>query len=243
LALRTVARESSYWPTTTTTDAKASGAAGYSTESGRHSGTTLTDAAVRRWPTPQAHDCHTPKTPEQIETMRAKGAGVRNLNESAVHWPTPCAADGERRSETLMRGEGNPTLLGAARNCASPAASSTTSATASLWPTPAARDHRSPNSTSYEDRGGTTKGEQLPNFLAHKWQDPTSLSSHQDQETQRLGESPPPASNRPQLNPNFVDWLLGLVPGWTDCALVETASWYRRQRLHLSYLIAEEATT
>jgi hypothetical protein len=34
------------WPTATATDAKASGAAGYSTASGRHSGTTLTDATV-----------------------------------------------------------------------------------------------------------------------------------------------------------------------------------------------------
>lgn len=36
----------SAWPTPTATDAKASGAAGYSTASGRHSGTTLTDATV-----------------------------------------------------------------------------------------------------------------------------------------------------------------------------------------------------
>jgi hypothetical protein len=35
------------WPTPTATDAKASGAAGYSTESGRHPGVTLTDATVR----------------------------------------------------------------------------------------------------------------------------------------------------------------------------------------------------
>lgn len=46
--------DSSCWPTATATDAKASGAAGYSTASGRHSGTTLTDAAVRLWPTPSA---------------------------------------------------------------------------------------------------------------------------------------------------------------------------------------------
>lgn len=45
---------SSCWPTTTTTDSKASGAAGYSTASGRQSGTTLTDRAVRQWPTPDA---------------------------------------------------------------------------------------------------------------------------------------------------------------------------------------------
>lgn len=35
------------WPTPTATDAKGSGSALYSTESGRHSGTTLTDAVVR----------------------------------------------------------------------------------------------------------------------------------------------------------------------------------------------------
>ncbi len=38
---------SSLWPTPTETDFKASGAMGYSTDSGRHSGVTLTDAAVR----------------------------------------------------------------------------------------------------------------------------------------------------------------------------------------------------
>ncbi len=42
------------WPTPTAQDSASSGAAGYSTESGRHSGTTLTDAAVRQWPTPLA---------------------------------------------------------------------------------------------------------------------------------------------------------------------------------------------
>lgn len=44
------------WPTPTATDAKASGAAAYSTASGRHAGTTLTDAAVRLWPTPCTSD-------------------------------------------------------------------------------------------------------------------------------------------------------------------------------------------
>lgn len=43
------------WPTATATDAEASGAAAYDRSSGRHSGTTLTDAAVRQWPTPTAN--------------------------------------------------------------------------------------------------------------------------------------------------------------------------------------------
>jgi hypothetical protein len=45
------------WPTPTRQDAASSGAAGYSTESGRHSGTTLTDAArMAGWQTALAHE-------------------------------------------------------------------------------------------------------------------------------------------------------------------------------------------
>lgn len=45
------------WPTTTRQDAASSGAAGYSTESGRHSGTTLTDAArMTGWATATSRD-------------------------------------------------------------------------------------------------------------------------------------------------------------------------------------------
>lgn len=53
---RTSETGSSCWPTPTAGDSKASGAAAYSTASGRHSGTTLTDAAVRLWNTPRARD-------------------------------------------------------------------------------------------------------------------------------------------------------------------------------------------
>ncbi len=45
----------SSWPTAVAGDSKSCGAAGYSTESGRHSGTTLTDA-MKAWPTPTARD-------------------------------------------------------------------------------------------------------------------------------------------------------------------------------------------
>lgn len=52
-SLETLGRQ---WPTATATDSRASGAAAYSTDSGRHAGTTLTDAAVRAWSTPRASD-------------------------------------------------------------------------------------------------------------------------------------------------------------------------------------------
>jgi hypothetical protein len=49
------------YPTPTAGDSRSSGSAGYSTESGRHSGTTLTDAVVR-FPTPNATDGKGPST-------------------------------------------------------------------------------------------------------------------------------------------------------------------------------------
>ena len=46
-------------------------------------------------PTPQAHDEKGGKTPEQVATMRAGGAGVKNLNEFVVNdlLPTPACND------------------------------------------------------------------------------------------------------------------------------------------------------
>jgi hypothetical protein len=61
-----------------------------------------------------------------------------------------------------------------------------------LWPTPAARDYRSPNKLTYEERGGGKKGEQLPNAAGG------------------------------QLNPMWVEWLMGWPLGWTDLKPLET---------------------
>jgi len=52
--------------------------------------------------------------------------------------------------------------------------------------TPAARDYRSPNAKPYSERGGGKKGEQLPNAIGG------------------------------QLNPTWVEWLMGFPLGWTD---------------------------
>ncbi len=53
------------------------------------------------------------------------------------------------------------------------------------WPTPASRDHRHPNAKSYLERGGGSKGEQLPNAFGGA------------------------------LNPTWVEWLMGYPLGWT----------------------------
>jgi hypothetical protein len=60
----------------------------------------------KQWATPQAHDAQGPKTPEQIEAMRAKGHGVKNLNEM-VTWPTPSASCDQGGPSGLAGGSGN----------------------------------------------------------------------------------------------------------------------------------------
>jgi DNA (cytosine-5)-methyltransferase 1 len=77
---------SSSWPTATAQDSKASGAAGYQTET-RHAGMTLTDAAVRLWPTARATD-GTKGGPNQRGSK-----GDLTLPSAAAQWPTPTSRD------------------------------------------------------------------------------------------------------------------------------------------------------
>jgi hypothetical protein len=86
---RTVALVSS-WPTPTAEDARSSGAAGYSTASGRHSGTTLTDAAG--WATPSARDFKSNEGSEAFHQARAEQTRGKPLSEQAhqlASWATP----------------------------------------------------------------------------------------------------------------------------------------------------------
>jgi hypothetical protein len=101
---RTSAIASGSLPTPTASDAKASGAAGYSTSSGRHSGTTLTDAVVR-WPTPTARHWKDGSYNANVPINGLLGRAV---------WQTPSAADadgghrrrgGTRSDELLLSGQ------------------------------------------------------------------------------------------------------------------------------------------
>lgn len=71
--LRTDESGCSSWPTAVAGDAKSCGAAAYSTASGRHSGTTLTDAS-RQWPTPRTITGGAEKLKEQ--GINGNGAGT-----------------------------------------------------------------------------------------------------------------------------------------------------------------------
>jgi len=98
-------------------------------------------------------------------------------------WPTPSASGFEVADI--------PALLARRERCKAKGTNGngfglTLNQAAKLWPTPASRDYRHPNATSYAERGGGTKGEQLPNAAGGA------------------------------LNPDWVEALMGLPVGWTD---------------------------
>lgn len=174
------------------------------------------DQEARMWPnykTPLPNETSN----EYWERMTAyeKENGI-NPADGGMHWPTPRTitggAESAQRKQELGRTEsGGSDLQSAAAN----------------WPTPATRDYRSPNAASHMDRStGAKHLDQLPNFIEHSFlpAPPTSTLG---------GKSPSGCTRR--LNPDFVDWLMGLPPGWTDYAPLETASYLSRVRSLLRF--------
>ena len=102
------------------------------------------------------------------------------------------------------------------------------SVSAAQFPTPAARDYRSPNLLPLSKRGGGRQGEQLPNFIAHCFL--LDLMSSSD--------GPACSDTIARLNPLFVEWLMGLPHAWTDSEPQVTASFRLWQDTHSQALRA-----
>jgi hypothetical protein len=83
----------SLWPTTTTTDSKASG--GNPNTTGTH-GTTLTDRAVRMWLTPKAQDGMAGNGMRSTQDNRQDEPG--QLKAQVRMWPTPRTSMNENRT-------------------------------------------------------------------------------------------------------------------------------------------------
>jgi hypothetical protein len=121
------------------------------------------------------------------------------------------------------------------------------------WPTPAKRDYKGSNSREHCEVNGTGRKhmDQLPNAVVHggtstrrTWLTPKTptgggqmerktsgggLRKLEDQISQEHGQ------NTGQLNPPWVEWLIGWPIGWTDLKPLEMDRFRRRWLSHFQY--------
>lgn len=159
------------------------------------------DGEVTQWATPQAHDAGTGDA-DRVGRF-GTDAGGRNLNDEVLqNWPTPTDDDGNNATresgafQSLTRTVQNwstPTQEDSQAGCPDGSGPADyLSRQVPRWATPAARDFRSPNAKTYEERGGGTKGEQLQNQVAQV------------------------EKKKQQLNPDWEETLMGWEIGWTE---------------------------
>ena len=157
------------------------------------------------WPTPRSRDGD--KSPRNVESSHGP-----HLTAVAAHWQTPSVADttgghlsrgGSRSGELLLRGQ------------------------AKQWATPTTRDWKDGACSETDVPTNALLGRQAVRATV-------GPDSHPDQTTETDGAATSPATptSRLQLNERFVEVLMGLPPGWTDFAALETPLCRPRQTPH-----------
>lgn len=154
------------------------------------------DQEARLWQTPRAspgENRTTKPTPSQIA-----GTHGMSLAAEVSTWPTPTASIGAHSGrEKTKEGQSDCLVM-----------------TANNWPTPTTQDAKNNAGPSQYDRNTPPLNVAV---MSHDWQiqdSPPALEipTHGEQ------SSPSVPTSRRVLNPDFVDWLMGMVPGWTDSA-------------------------
>jgi hypothetical protein len=183
------------------------------------------------WPTPTAQDDQ--KSPEAHLAMKARMKGgprytITSLEVLSKQWPTPMCADG---GEKVIPTSAQPGLIGAVAN----------------WPTPTSRDYKDTGDLSNVPEncllGRVSANWATPRVemaraignLKHitpergngNLEDQTSAFSLPVPVTPTHGEtsSPDAPTSRRQLNPAFVEWLMGWPEEWTNCVSWGTGSY------------------
>lgn len=201
----------------------------------------MNGSAGSAWPTATGKDADGARSFAQDGTTRIRANAGQTLVDIAT-WTSPSATDSNRG------GKITPAMSG----------TTLTQQVNTVWPTPAARDHKGENGADHLTNGtGRLHMDQLPNAVAF-------LYSRPDLPTQSHGQ---PSSNsrltwrrlrrlviashgravwkrmaanggKRRLNPNFVEWLMGFPTGHSLCACSATGFflWQQQMRGALSRL-------
>jgi hypothetical protein len=103
-----------------------------------------------------------------------------------------------------------------------------------MWPTPQAHDASKGNAKRV-GRYGTKHGARNLNDEVAMWPTPSARdwkSGKASQETMERNARPLSEAVGGQLNPQWVEWLMGFPIGWTDCERLETRSFRLWQLVH-----------
>ena len=134
-------------------------------------------------------------------------AAQNGFGETFTDWASRLRADCSRRRKSARAMGGN-------------------GSSSSRWPTPAVADTTGGRMTRSGDRSGE---------MLLKGQAAAFSLRDQTTETPGLPSSTHPRTSRPQLNPMFVEWLMGWPIGWTAFGCSETG-WCRYRQLSRSAL-------
>jgi hypothetical protein len=174
------------------------------------------------WPTPNASNVNDGKTLESWEARQDRER-AKHHNGNGMGTPLAIAALQWRSPRAPGPGSGGPSVT----RLDQPHPRYDLQDQTAGWPTPTAGQHG--KDLAALSRGGTSKGEQLPNFVEHHFP-PTATTAP---------DGPPSSStaltSRRRLNPAFVEWLMGWPAGWavagtTNCGCSET-EWSRWEQL------------
>jgi hypothetical protein len=153
------------------------------------------------FPTPMASGAGT--SPETLEMVLA-GESQMTLDRYVKLWPTPCTKDADfsRYTAEQREAKGQQVML-----CNEVLRKSR------LWPPPMAQEGPGGQVAKLTDMVEVAEG-RMPKYYRGKETD--SLESSDE----RLSSGGPSG----QLNPTWVEWLMGFPPGWTDCGASVTPS-------------------
>ena len=171
------------------------------------------------------------------QTGRMAQIGLTQQVMAKATWPTPCRRDykGTNAPEGLTRKDGKSRL-----DQLPNAVAYGGTQTQQKWMTPQARDWKGPSGRAYKG-----EAKDLPSQTQQKWLWPTPTTQPQKGGTKglyggsghqrKMKQAGHHSMLTGQLNPSWVEWLMGWPIGWTDLKPLETDKFRNVQQWHSEF--------